>query len=349
MSLQQDEINRSSISRFLAALFRPFRIMSEPPPRLTNLHFHSPHGPSCMPVLEWHSQMADSSNYWDKNRDNHYMKCSLRRIEYYKCTPSAPSPSASCCMQRFNRNGDVEREFLVLYFSHWINGSSAEAVVSVDRDVYPQHTSSKQSSELIDTPSPKTCTYDTAYLLGSPRDLARNLIFAYGPYKKLCTLPFSLSSAPSALEVSTVLSVIHQQAPAHHLYEHESYWFADTAWRSLVKLFSGNEESCRNHSAFSRCRRITLGSSDQSVKAVCDAYQPEWQRMLEMVEQRHEAERAKLVARVQAEIEAENRERQHEIDQMREESRVRQHEIDQMRAEIEQLRLDVAASEGRTG
>jgi hypothetical protein len=298
MSLKQDQINRSSVGRFLAALLRPFKIMeSEPPSGLTYLPFHGPHGYRSLSMREWCSEMADSPKIWDSDRDNHYMKCSLRRIEHYKCTPS---PNASCCMQKFQRNGLMEREFLVFYFSHWIDGCSAEAAVSVDRDlcdIYHQDTSSKQSSELIDPPSSETHAYDTAYMFGSPRDLARYLVLAYGPYKKLRTLPFSSASPPSALEVSTLLSVVHRQASAYDVYEHESHWFADTVWRSLIKLFSGDEELCRNHSAHSRYRGTTSEQLDQSVKAVCDTYQPEWQRMLEtfeQVEQRHQAERAKV-------------------------------------------------------
>lgn len=336
MSLQRDQMNHSSIGRFLAALLRPFRVVgSEPPSGLTHLPFHRPHGHSSLSVLEWRSQMADSSSLWDKDRDNHYMKCSLRRIEYYKCIPS---PHASCCMRRFQHNGLMEREFLVLYFGHWINGCSAEAAVSVDRDIDQQDNSSKQSSELIDPPSSETRAYDTAYTFGSPRDLARYLVLAYGPYKKLRTLPFSSASPPSVLEVSTLLSVVHRQGSAHDIYEHESHWFADTVWRSLIKLFSGDEKLCRNHSARSRYRRAISEPSDQSVKAVCDAYQPEWQRMLEtleQVEQRHQAERAKWLAQGQAKFDGEIRDRQHEIDQMQ--------------IEIEQLRAKLAAAEGRIG
>ncbi|KAG1759223.1 hypothetical protein EDD22DRAFT_782863 [Suillus occidentalis] len=194
----------------------------------------------------------------------------------------------------------MEREFLVFYFSHWIGGCSVEAAISVDRDLcdtYDQDTSSKQSSELIDPPSSETRACDTAYMFGSARDTARYLVFAYGPHKKLRTLPFSSATPPSALEVSILLSVIHRQASAYDVYEHESHWFADTVWRSLIKLFSGDEKLCRNHRARPRYHGITTEQSDQNVKAVCDAYQPEWQRMLEtfeQVEQRHQAEQEKV-------------------------------------------------------
>lgn len=345
MSLKQGQINRSSVSRFLAALLRPFQTMeSEPPSGLTYLPFDGLYIFRSLPVREWRSVMADSPKFWDSDRDNQYMKCSLRRIEHYKCTPS---PHAICCMPQFPQNGLMEREFLVFYFSHWIDGCSAEAAVAVDRDlcdIYHQDTSSKlddtsskQSSELIDPPSSETRACDTAYMFGSARDSARYLVFAYGPYKKLRTLPFSSATPPSALEVSTLLSVIHRQASAYDVYKHESHWFADIVWRSLIKLFSGDEELCRNHSARPRYRGITSEQSHQSVKAVCDAYQPEWQRMLEtfeQVEQRHQAEQEKWLAQNQARIDREIRERQHKIDQMQ--------------AEIEQLRAKFAASEGKT-
>jgi len=221
--------------------------------------------------------MAD---YWDGGRDNCYMKCSLRRIEYFKCT-----------------NG-VGHEFLVFYFKHWVDGSSAEAVVSVDRTVRQQDNSSKQSSGLISPSSSENdAAFDCVSMLGSPRDAAPYLISSHGPYKKCCTLQFSSSSAPSALHVSIVLSLVHRQAPLYHLYESQCFWFADTAWRSLKALFPGNEELCQDHDSRSRYHGIALGPSDESVKAVCDAYQPEWQRTLEVLKQvkhRHEAEQAQV-------------------------------------------------------
>jgi hypothetical protein len=299
MSSKQGQINQSlSVSRFLAALLRPFQTIEsepEPPAGLPHLPFNGLYIYQSFLVRQWRSMMADSPKFRDSDRYNQYMKCSLRRIEHYKCTP--PSSRTSCCMRRFPRNGLLEREFLVFYFSHWIDGCSVEAAVAVDRDlcdIYHQDTSeSKHSSELIDPPSSETRTRDIAYLFGSARDTAQNLVFAYGPHKKLRTLPFSSATPPSALEVSILLSVIHRQASAYDVFKHESHWFADIVWRSLIKLFSGDEKLCRNHRARPRYHGIATEQSDQSVKAVCDAYQPEWQMTLEtfeQVEQRHQAE-----------------------------------------------------------
>ncbi|KIK37904.1 hypothetical protein CY34DRAFT_108892 [Suillus luteus UH-Slu-Lm8-n1] len=251
----------------------------------------------------------------DSPKDNQYMKCSLRRIEHYKCTPSSLR--------------------VKIWTPHFPRISNGLKELSVDRDlhvIYHRDTS-KQSSELIDPPSSKTRACDTAYMFGSARDKARILRIAYGPHKKLRTLPFFSATPPSALEVSILLSVIHRQASAYDVYKHESHWFADTVWRSLIKLFSGDEKLCRNHRARPRYHGITTEQSDQSVKAVCDAYQPEWQRMLEtfeQVEQRHQAEQEKWLAQNQAGIDGGIRERQHKIDQMQ--------------AEIEQLRAKLAVS-----
>ncbi|KAG1718936.1 uncharacterized protein EDB91DRAFT_1018458, partial [Suillus paluster] len=170
----------------------------------------------------------------DDNQDNRYLKCPLSRIEYYKCAD------------------DVEHEFLVFYFKHWTHPNS-EAVVSVDRTVHQRDGCSKQSSEIISpSSSENNAAFDSVSLLGSPHDAASPLLTRYGQYKKLCTLLFSSPSAPSALEVSIVLSLVNQQAPAYHLYEKQCYWFSDTVWRSLKKLFPTNQESCRDHNA--RCR-----------------------------------------------------------------------------------------------
>ncbi|KAG2106751.1 uncharacterized protein F5147DRAFT_699852 [Suillus discolor] len=337
MSLKQDRRNHSWINRFLASLRRVF--MSEHPPGLPALRFHCPHGPDVgsASVMSWCSSMADS---WDKTQGNLYSKCVLARMEYSKCA------------------GHPEHEFLVFYFSHWVDGCSAQAVVSADRAVQGQGRSLKQSSELVSPSSSDTNAYDSVSIYGSPRDAAPQLQVRYAPYRRLCTFDFPSSSAPSALQVSTVLSLVHRQAPAYDLYENQCYWFSSVVWGSLKELFpSDGHSECENHRARARYRGVALGSPPEDIEAVCAAYPTEWQKMLETLEQtkhHREAEEAKNRQKLHMEFEVENepfrQAQQAEIERLRQTEICVQAEIERVRrekdAEIEQLRARLAALEG---
>ncbi|KAG1887422.1 uncharacterized protein F5891DRAFT_967222 [Suillus fuscotomentosus] len=299
--------------------------------------------------------MAD---HWDGGQENLYLKCPLRRIEFCKCSNGA------------------RHEFLIFFFGHWIDGSSAEAVICVDRTFKlrtQDDNSSKQFPGLVShsssEPSP---ALDSVSMVGSPQDAKPRLTQSHGPYTTLCTLRFSPSPAPSALEVSTVLFLVHQQAPVYDLIDSQCFWFSDTVWRSLKALFPINQELCNfnNHNSRARYGGFTVGPSDPSVQAVCNAYESEWQRVLkkvEQVKQCHEAELAQVLQRGLAQGRAERQmeinqlhvKQQSEIDRLRAEQRTeldrlraeRQHEVDQMRqmqAELAQFRaiMGVAASEG---
>ncbi|KAG2155661.1 hypothetical protein DEU56DRAFT_317954 [Suillus clintonianus] len=332
MSLKQDRRNRSWINRFLASLRRVF--VSEPPPGLPGLaaiKFHCPYGPdvNSASVLGWRSQMADS---WDEINGNLYTKCVLARMEYYKCTR------------------DREHEFLVFYFRHWIDGCSAQAVVSADRGMQVQYRSLKQSSELVSSSSSNTTAYDSVCIYGSPRDATPHLRARYTPYSRLGTFDFPSSSAPSALQVSTVLSLVHRQAPAYHLYENQCHWFSSAVWGSLKELFPSDQDSGCVSRARARYRGVALGSPTEDIEAVCAAYQPEWQKMLELLEQvkcRHEAEKAKERQKFYMELEIKNepfrQARQAELERLRQAEICAQVELERVRqakqAELEQAQV----------
>ncbi|KAG2068287.1 hypothetical protein BDR04DRAFT_1103606 [Suillus decipiens] len=278
--------------------------------------------------------MADS---WDKAQGNLYAKCVLARMEYYKCA------------------GHSEHEFLLFYFRHWIDGCSAQAVVSADRAVQRQGRSLKQSSESVSPSSSDTnFVYDSVSIYGSHRDAAPQLQLKYTPYNRLCTFDFPSSSAPSALQVSTVLSLVHRQAPAYHLYKNQCYWFLSTVWGSLKELFPSDQDSqCKNHCARGRYRRVVLGSPTKDIEAVCAAYQSEWQKMLETLEQvkcHHEAEEAKNRQKLRMEFEVEDelfrQAQQAEMAQQKAEMAQQKVKMAQQKAEIEQLRARLAALEG---
>ncbi|KAG2059832.1 hypothetical protein BDR06DRAFT_873331, partial [Suillus hirtellus] len=207
-------------------------------------------------------------------------KCVLAHMEYSKCA------------------GHPEHEFLVFYSSHWVDGCSAQAVVSADCAMQGQNRSLKQSSELVSPSSSDTNTYDSMSIYGSPCDAVPQLQVRYAPYSRLCTFNFPSSSAPLALQVSMVLSLVHCQAPAYDFYENQCYWFSSVVWGSLKELFPDDGHSeCENHCAPARYHGVALGSPTEDIEAVCAAYQTEWQKMLEMLEHlkcHHEAEEAKV-------------------------------------------------------
>ncbi|KAG2146813.1 hypothetical protein DEU56DRAFT_978664 [Suillus clintonianus] len=346
MSLKQGRRNRSWASRLLAALFRPF-MPEEAPPELPLLFFNRTDAPTSTAVTNWYSGMVNIDN-----PDNRYLTCLLSRIDYCKC------------------KDDPGHEFLVFYFRHWISGSLAEAAVCIDRTVVLDNGSS-QSLEII-SPSPSSkanAAIDHAHLLGPPDDAVRHLHSQHGRYRTLCTLTFSSPSAPSALHVAAILSLVHHQAPSYQLYERQCYWYADSVWISLKKIFVPNQESCNDHSARSRYCGITLGPSPATVQAVCAAFPPEWQRTmgkLTQTRQRHEANLAQSRQEGFAEAEQAADERVRRAQQVADEQQQVAHEwrrvadeqrrvadeqrrvADEQRAETEQLRAKLAALEGKT-
>ncbi|KAG1886877.1 uncharacterized protein F5891DRAFT_1224779 [Suillus fuscotomentosus] len=259
MSLKEDRRNRSWTSHLLAALFRPF-MPEAAPPELPHLLFHSgPRPGGSVPVTNWYLWMLHD------RPDNRYLMCLLTHIDYCKCIDGA------------------EHEFLLLYFRHLT--SSAEAVVCADRTVERGNGS---TSEII-SPSPsskQTAASDHALLLGSPNDAIRHLRDKPGRYKKLCTLTFSPSSAPSVLHVAAILCLVHRQAPAYNLYEKQCFWYADSVWMSLKNIFPQNQESCKDHNARTHyCGVAISGPSSATVEAVCAAYPPEWQKTMDKLAQ----------------------------------------------------------------
>jgi len=120
----------------------------------------------------------------------------------------------------------------------------------------------------------------------------------FGPYQTLHTLHFPSCAGPSALQVSTILSLARHQAPKYHLVACQCYWYADTVFNSLLKLFSGDEELGPDYNVYSHYRKLpAMGPSPESVAAVCNMHQAEWQMILdklERVKNRHGAREAQV-------------------------------------------------------
>ncbi|KAG2063061.1 hypothetical protein BDR04DRAFT_1123520 [Suillus decipiens] len=298
----------------------------EAPPELPHLLFHNSllggHA-----VTNWYKWMVDGHN----GPDNHYLMCSLDRIDYCKCIDGA------------------KHEFLLFYFRHW-TGSSAEAVVCAERTV-ERGNGSRQSSDIISSSSKETAATDQAFLLGSPDGAIQYLRNKYAPYRKLCTLTFLPPSAPSALHVAAILCLVHEQAPAYTLYEKQCYWYADSVWMSLKRIFPQNEELCRDHNARNHYYGIGgLGRSSATVEAVCAAYLSEWQNTMDKLMQVKQRLEARVVQSRQEGRQEGLREGRREGRQegFAEAKRAADEQIRQLQAEIEQLRAGFAVSESRT-
>ncbi|KAJ8593112.1 hypothetical protein M405DRAFT_931057 [Rhizopogon salebrosus TDB-379] len=315
MFLKRDPKNRSIISRFLAALIRPF--MSERPSQLPQLFFHSPDGHIQESVVQWNTHM---SQYLDADGDNTYARCFLDHIEHRKCS------------QR------VGHELLVLYFTHWDNNSSALGVVCVDRVVNHDVNSVRQSGLVCPSSSNNMVAHDIATIVGSPQDAAAYLRVSQQRRSSnvLCEMQFPPSSRPSALQVSTILALVNQHSLFYSLYQRQCYWYADTVWRSLKRLFSGSEQLHTGHNSRARYAGIQLGPSDESVNVVCERYELAWTQTLEELNQARNLREAQL-ARIREEGRAASepvmRAQQCQIEEQR-------RQIEEQRRQIEELRLE---------
>jgi hypothetical protein len=78
------------------------------------------------------------------------------------------------------------------------------------------------------------------------------------------------------------------------LYQHQCYWYADTVWRSLKRLFLGNEDLGQDHNSRAHFTGIQLGPSDKSVDVVCERYELAWAQTLEQLSQARNLREAQL-------------------------------------------------------
>jgi hypothetical protein len=270
MFLKRDLKNRSYISRFLAALIRPF--MSERPSQLPQLFFHDLDGPHHIQeaVVQWNTHM---SQYLDVDGDNTYARCFLQHIEHHKCSDG------------------VGHEFLMFHFTHW--DSNAIAVVCAERAVNPNN-SSRQSGLLCPSLSDNTVAHDTVSIVGSPDAATAYLKQRFPSAQVLCKMYFPSSSRPCTLQVSTILALVNEHSLFYSLYQRQCYWYADTVWRSLKRLFSGKEDLGTDHNLRAHYAGIRLGTSDESVNVVCERYELAWAQTLGQLSQARNHREAQL-------------------------------------------------------
>jgi hypothetical protein len=104
-----------------------------------------------------------------------------------------------------------------------------------------------------------------------------SLTSTFGKYAELCVINFPADvDRPSVMQVATLLSVVHQQAPQYDVYQNQCHWFACTAWDALVTLFPGEHGACKSHVTRSRYHGFPIGMAG-SVAAVLDKHASEWE------------------------------------------------------------------------
>lgn len=123
-------------------------------------------------MLSWYSSMANSG---DETHGNLYAEYVLARIEYYKCS------------------GHPEYEFLLFHFRM---ADRLQCLQTVPCRYKAVPSNNHLNKSLPHHPTP---------------DSAPQLQVRYTSFSKLCTFGFPSSSARSALQVSTVLSLVHRR------------------------------------------------------------------------------------------------------------------------------------------
>ena len=154
--------------------------------------------------------------------------------------------------------------------------------------------SSRQSGLLCPSLSDDAVAYDTVSIIGSPDAAAAYLKQRYPLAKVLCKMYFPSASRPCTLQVSTILALVNKHSLSYSLYQRQCYWYADTAWRSLKRLFSGNEDLGTDQNLRGHCAGVRLGTSDESVNVVCKLYELAWAQTLEELSQARNRREAQL-------------------------------------------------------
>jgi hypothetical protein len=95
---------------------------------------------------------------------------------------------------------------------------------------------------------------------------------------------FPSSSRPCTLQVSTILALVNEHSVLLSV-PRQCYWYADTVWRSLKRLFLGNEDLGTDHNLCAHYAGVWLGTSDESVNVVCERYELAWAQTLGQLSQ----------------------------------------------------------------
>jgi hypothetical protein len=239
------------IRAFLATILSPFRSTF---PMDVPWLFHSSPLVMTFSVALWREALR---------RDPLYLQCMVERIVFCKC------------------DARKQHEFLVINFRHHALNHSAPVVV--DRAVLQesQDTSSvKQAQQCSTVKSPTLSTTpaaDFVHLIGNNCHLKPYLTRTFGKYAELCIINFPADvDRPSVMQVATLLTVVHQQAPQYDVYQNQCHWFACTAWDALVTLFPGQHGACKSHVTRSRYHGFPIDMAG-SVAAVLDKHASEWE------------------------------------------------------------------------
>ncbi|EGN91631.1 hypothetical protein SERLA73DRAFT_192195 [Serpula lacrymans var. lacrymans S7.3] len=193
-------------------------------------------------------------------------RCYIDRIVFCKCKK------------------DKKHEFLLIHVRrHTITGAQ-KAFIVVDRAPRaPEgNNASVQSPPAsgIASPSVSDTTADDRVSTCMENDKEfGNLTAKYKPYATLCELDFLPSVEnhlpPSVRQLSVLLTVVNHHAPLYNLYEHQCYWFANTVFDMLKKLFPNAEEKCTSHDIRGNYHGLKFDHRN-SIETITEEYDRSW-------------------------------------------------------------------------
>lgn len=309
-----------SVHGLLTAILRPFRVMSESWPTV--------------PGLFTPQQTRNGVSAWRTIifSDHLPSQCRLKKMTYCKC------------------QSGKEHEFLLLEFYH--PSTSQTTILVVDRTANnpdPQNNNNGSSSRTsgIISPSASPTPDATDNVFTAPKSAIQTyLTKTFHPYLKLCTLDFSAPGVkgPSATQIAVLLSAVSKSAPQYHVYQYQCYWFAETVWEAVKRLFSGGVEGPWI-SERSRYRGVKIDNPNR-VGVVCEEFNSEWANIQIEAERKEQEEEA----RTQEDKAQKQRLREYEVenDRLRAKGQDDEAEIARSQAENNRLLARIAELESRS-
>ncbi|EGO26731.1 hypothetical protein SERLADRAFT_464109 [Serpula lacrymans var. lacrymans S7.9] len=203
---------------------------------------------------------------------------------------------------------DKKHEFLLISVCYPDPNITAKALVVVDRSPSaPSPNSSVHTplgSAIVSPSVSDTPAHDRIVI--TKEDDKTELTKPYKPYRELCTLTFSESCpsnitgnylSPSVRQLCILLKVINKHAPLYNLYEHQCYWFANTVFDTLKKLFPNAEEKCSSHDMRGNYHGLKFDHRN-SIETISEEYDRAWSEACDRVreeQRKREESRRKLI------------------------------------------------------
>ncbi|KAI6043510.1 hypothetical protein EDC04DRAFT_2955923 [Pisolithus marmoratus] len=163
--------------------------------------------------------------------------------------------------------------------AHRVLQQSARATVIVERTIIEDC----QVSPSVPG-CPATQAVDYVYILSQRENPTAWFAKTYGKYEVLRALEYTPSGSPQppfAIQLSALVSVVHQCYLDSHPYVHDCHCFLHTVFEASKELFPGGEEHRYRHPTGDRSSLKVQTFDLHDLHSVCQMYERSWEELVQ--------------------------------------------------------------------